>query len=416
MTLVECAEALGSEVPIQIFATDLNAAGIATARAAIYPRAIAAEVSAERLKKFFVKEPNGYRICKALRDRCIFSRHNVLGDPPFSRVDFISCRNVLIYMQPLLQQQILPLLHYALKPGGFLWLGSSETAGNSRALFEVVDATHKIYVRQPGGGLPGTRFQQRSGNGNGAAFSGVRLGLTVPPRAQLLKEAERTLLARYCPPGVVITRDMEILHFRGDTAPYLTPAAGAASLNLLKMLREGLLVSVRGAVMRAAETSAVVRESGLRVRDAATAGELSVAVIPLQPADSELGGFLVLFEEERKPGVTGWGMGASLWCACRRSRAKPRCPNHCRQWPAHARCACSLLMTTSTPSNPRPSFKGSMATRSAPPSPARPPSPWPASFSPRSCSWTSACPAWMATRLPASCGRSPSWTARFSSP
>jgi two-component system CheB/CheR fusion protein len=228
------------------------------------------------------------------------ARHNVLGDPPFSRVDFISCRNVLIYMQPVLQQQIVPLLHYALKPGGFLWLGSSETAGTSRALFDAVNAAHKIYVRQPGGSVPGARFQRWSGESENAGFSSLRSSMTVPPRAQLLKEAERVLLAQYVPPGGIISKDMEILHFRGETAPYLAPAAGAASLNLLKMLREGLLVGVRGAILEATEKGTTVRKSGLPIKDPAGVRELSVAVIPIQPTESNVGGFLVLFEEDAK--------------------------------------------------------------------------------------------------------------------
>jgi len=298
IALAECAEAAGSEVPMQIFATDLNATGIATARAAVYPKSIAHDVSSERLERFFVKESGGYRICKTIRDRCIFSRHNVLGDPPFSRVDLISCRNVLIYMQPVLQQQIVPLLHYALKPGGFLWLGSSETAGTSRSLFEVVDARHKIYVRQAGGSPPGTRFRRWNGDTATGHFPSDHAGSAVPPRTQLLKEAERVLLNKYAPPGVIISPALEIVQFRGDTGPYLTPAAGAASLNLLKMLREGLLVSVRAAILRASDEGKAVREKGLRVKDGKGFLGLSVEVIPIQPGEANAGGYLVLFEED----------------------------------------------------------------------------------------------------------------------
>jgi two-component system CheB/CheR fusion protein len=306
MALTECAEAVGSSVPMQIFATDLNAAGIATARAAWYSKNIVQDVSPERLGRFFVEERGGYRICKAIRDRCIFSRHNVLGDPPFSRVDFISCRNVLIYMQPVLQQQIVPLLHYALKPGGFLWLGSSETAGTSRALFEVVDAVHKIYVRQAGGSPPGTRFRPWNGDATKGRFPPEGSGARVLPRAQLLKEAERVLLGKYAPPGVVISPAMEILQFRGDTGPFLTPAAGTASLNLLKMLREGLLVSVRAAIVRATGEGRAVRETGLQVKDGKGFREMAVEVIPVKAGEANAGGFLVLFVEG---GAAGAGDG-----------------------------------------------------------------------------------------------------------
>ena len=146
----ECAEKMGSAVPLQLFATDVNEECIQRARTGMYPLSLADDISPERLERFFTDDTDGYRISQAIRDRCIFSPHNVLADPPFSRMDFISCRNMLIYMQPVLQQEVLPLLHYALKPGGFLWLGTSETLGNSRSLFDVADARNKIFIRRPG--------------------------------------------------------------------------------------------------------------------------------------------------------------------------------------------------------------------------------------------------------------------------
>lgn len=305
MALTECAEAAGSEVPVQIFATDLNATGITKARSGTYPKSIAEDVSEERLKRFFTEENGGYRICKSIRDRCIFSRHNVLGDPPFSRVDFISCRNVLIYMQPVLQQQVIPLLHYALKPGGFLWLGSSETAGTSRALFEVADARHKIYSRQPGSSPVGTHFRPGQAGTAASHFQADSARPRVTPRAQLLKDAERVLLARFVPPGVTISPEMEILQFHGDTGPFLSPAAGAASLNLLKMLRDGLLVSVRAAILRANEEGGPVREQGLRIKDGAVFRRFSVEVLPVLPGEANAGGYVVSFEEDAAPVAAG---------------------------------------------------------------------------------------------------------------
>ena len=305
MALTESSEEAGSKVPLQIFATDLNAVGVGFARAGIYPKSIADEVSPERLNRFFTEEEDGYRICKSIRERCIFSRHNVLGDPPFSRVDFISCRNVLIYMEPVLQQQIMPLLHYALKPGGFLWLGNSETAGNSRALFEVEDARHKIYHRQPGASPAGTNFRPRSGDPAGEALPAAGLSLRDIPRLDLPKEAERILLTKYAPPGVVVSTGLEIVQFRGDTGAYLTPAPGAASLHLLKMLREGLLVGVRAAIRRAGEEGHAVREEGIRVKCEGGFRELAVEVVPIKAGQAKEAGFLVLFDEGRKPARGG---------------------------------------------------------------------------------------------------------------
>ena len=133
---------------LQLFATDLNPAGIEKARAGVYPKDIDQDVSPERLRRFFTEADGRYRISKTIRDACVFSRHNVLADPPFSRIDLISCRNLLIYLEPVLQQKIVPTLHYALKPTGFLWLGGSETIGTYRNLFETEDAKHKIYAQE----------------------------------------------------------------------------------------------------------------------------------------------------------------------------------------------------------------------------------------------------------------------------
>jgi two-component system, chemotaxis family, CheB/CheR fusion protein len=221
MVFAECADAAGSDVAMQLFATDLNSICVGKARTGVYPTSIEQHVSPARLQRFFTKEEAGYRICKDIRERCIFSRHNVLGDPPFSRVDFISCRNLLIYMEPVLQQQIMALLHYALKPGGHLWLGRSETAGASRALFDVEDKRHKILVRRPGSSAPGLPFRPALGGGRADPFLRSAPALKAVPRADLHKEAERILLAKYVPPGVVISAAMRSSNSGAIPAPIL---------------------------------------------------------------------------------------------------------------------------------------------------------------------------------------------------
>jgi two-component system, chemotaxis family, CheB/CheR fusion protein len=147
MVFAEAAEAAGRHVPLQLFATDLNAVAIEKARAGLYSKDIAEDVSPDRLRRFFAVVDGSYRIAKSIRDMCVFSRHDVLTDPPFSRMDLISCRNLLIYMELATQRRIVPTLHYALKPSGFLWLGTSEAIGAYRHLFEVEDAKHKIYLK-----------------------------------------------------------------------------------------------------------------------------------------------------------------------------------------------------------------------------------------------------------------------------
>lgn len=296
MAWAEFAQAAGSKVPVQVFATDLNEAGVTTARGGVYPKDIAQDVSAERLRRFFVEVDGHYRIAKEIREACVFSRHNVLGDPPFSRIDLISCRNVLIYLERVLQQKVVPTLHYALKPGGFLWLGSSETVGAFRNLFEVEDGKHKIYAKKPGSVTRAGYFPVQHGASPRAGFA------PVPARPSggndLHREADRVLLSKFAPPSVLVTADLEILQYRGDTGAYLAPAPGKASLHLLKMLREGLVGGVRAAVLRAGKEQAPVRHEGLRVRSNGGWRDVAVEVIPLEGVgDGAQGGFLVLFDE-----------------------------------------------------------------------------------------------------------------------
>jgi two-component system CheB/CheR fusion protein len=296
----ELTEAMGSRYPVQVFATDLNGTVIEKARAGMYPKSIEHDVSPERLRRFFAQVDGSYRVSKTIRDMCVFARHNVLTDPPFSQMDLISCRNLLIYLEPALQKKVVPLLHYALKPAGFLVLGGSETIGSYRDLFEVADARHKSYTKKPSTrrvvlGQPSGSRRDREAPGRGRPQQGGSA-------ADAQREADRILLARYVPPGVVVNADLEILQFRGDTGPYLAPAPGKASLSLLRMAREGLAVTLRAAIGKARKQKAPVREQGLLIQSHDGIREVNLEVIPLK--GSSAGGFLVLFEEPAPPPST----------------------------------------------------------------------------------------------------------------
>ncbi len=298
MAFMEAAEEAGSSVPFQLFATDLNPTGIEKARAGVYSKEIAQDVSPARLQRFFTEVNGNYRIAKSIRDACVFSRHNVLADPPFSRIDLISCRNLLIYLEPVLQQRIVPTLHYALKPAGCLWLGGSETIGSFRNLFEAQDTKHKIYLKKAGSNPEPGHFPVQRGGIARSPF----IPITARPNdvADLPREADRVLLTKFAPPGVLVSADLEILQYRGDTGPYLAPSPGKASLGLLKMLREGLLVAVRGAVQRAIKAEAPVREEGLRVKSHGDYLDVAIEVIPVKGQGAKEGGFLILFEDSRR--------------------------------------------------------------------------------------------------------------------
>lgn len=297
MVFMECAEAMGKMVRLQLFATDVNPRCLEQARAGWYPRNSVQDVSPDRLRRFFSEDSGGYRVRRSIRECCVFSRHNLLNDPPFSRVDFISCRNLLIYLEPVLQQKVLPIFHYALKPDGWLWLGSSESVGTTRTLFEPADLRHNIFSRRAHERPLLTRARTQT--------LGVLAPETASPRQPdheaLQRDAERLLLAKYAPPGVVVSAGLEIVQFQGDTSPFLAPASGAASHHLLKMLREGLAGGVREAVQRAQKESAPVRVEGLRVRSTGGLRALAVEVLPIKPdAAGKSLGFVVLFDTAEK--------------------------------------------------------------------------------------------------------------------
>ncbi|HYK26008.1 MAG TPA: CheR family methyltransferase, partial [Steroidobacteraceae bacterium] len=213
--------------PVALYATDLNNAAIERARVGLYPKSIAEDVPAERLRRFFVDVDGGYRVTKSIRDMCIFARQNVLTDPPFSRMDLVSCRNVMIYMESALQRKLLLTLHYALKPQGFLFLGPSETIGSSGELFEQEDVKHKIFLKKPAALRPEQAFPVAPYTPLSNERRVERWG--EQPRdtgAEILREADRVLLTRYVPAGVLINGEGEVMQFRGDTGLYLTPAPG----------------------------------------------------------------------------------------------------------------------------------------------------------------------------------------------
>ncbi|HEX5765576.1 MAG TPA: chemotaxis protein CheB, partial [Woeseiaceae bacterium] len=285
---------------IQVFATDLSdAVSLAKARAGHYPDSIEGEVSPERLRRFFRKENGGYRVVKAIRDLCVFAKQNIAQDPPFSRMDLISCRNVLIYLSPALQKRIIPTFHYALNPGGFLLLGASETVGGFSELFEAVDKTHKIYARK----ATTQRVYPHFSAGRQILRAPANDDAVQPPPTltEWQKEADRLLVSQYAPVGVLVNDRLEVMQFRGRTSPYLEPAPGDASFNLLKMAREGLFVELRSGIAEARDKDAGVERTGVGVRDNGHTRFVDLKIVPLHLPGTTAASFLVLFEEPRPP-------------------------------------------------------------------------------------------------------------------
>ena len=277
---------------VQIFATDISDWALAKARLGYYPESISEEIPADRLARYFTREQQGYRIIKEIRDLCVFARHDVTADTPFSHIDLISCRNVLIYLGPPLQNQVLPTFHFALKPGGFLLLGTSESLGGASKLYETIDERNRLYrsttatrtFRQPP--LP----QPRTGNPS--------MPMPNPsPVIEMQRAADQIVLGRFAPAGALVTDALEIIQFRGRTNPYLEPAPGAVNLNLLTMVPFAVAEALREALAECRrEQRPIVRERVVHARDRSVR-EITFEVIPIRlPTSSTC--FLVLFAEQ----------------------------------------------------------------------------------------------------------------------
>jgi len=294
-----------AEIPVQVFATDISGAAIEKARTGVYPKSIEQDVSAERLRRFFVKSEHGYQIKKGVREMCVFARQNAVKDPPFSKLDLISCRNVMIYLGPPLQKKLLPIFHYALKPSGLLMLGSSETIGAFSDLFVLVDKKEKIYTKKPGRYPPmiAPAATERPGEQRPRGQA-VRSGEELPVVPSLYKEADSLMLSQYAPPGVLVNDELRIVQFRGITSPFLAPSAGEASLDVLQMVREGLRLDLRSAIQKARKTNERVRKEGLPLEFGDRSRRITLDVIPFKATPSKERFFLIVFEEAATGGAS----------------------------------------------------------------------------------------------------------------
>ena len=298
MVLLEVVQEQGVNCAVQIFGTDVSDAAIERARAGVYPETISAEMSPERLRRFFTKTDGGYRVAKAVRDCCVFARQNLTRDPPFSRLDLISCRNVMIYLGSVLQRRIMSIFHYALQPGGYLILGNSETIGSYGELFAVADRRNKIYRKRAALSRVTVDFEPVLPRI--PRVERVPMLEEVVPPSNLFRDADRVMLSRFSPPGVLINENLDVLQFRGRTSLFLEPAAGVASFNVLKMAREGLLAELRSAIHAARKQESPVRREGIRVKTNGDWTLVNVEVIPFIAATKEHYE-LVLFEEAADP-------------------------------------------------------------------------------------------------------------------
>lgn len=300
ITLLEYLREKKKSVPVQFFATDLSDSVIERARRGIYSSAIRHDVPAALLATYFEKTDGKYRVTQALRELMVFATQNLIGDPPFSNLDLISCRNLLIYLDPEQQNRLLPLFHFALKPDGFLLLGRSESVGRAGRLFATVDQREKLFRRREAAVRPVFNFTRS------------QLGkppIARPPRPVGLREAPtkvedrvaQLMLQRYAPTGVLLDCEFVVLQFWGQTGPYLSPVPGKASLNIFKIAREELVLELRAALHQARRTGKPVSKPGLIVTANAQRAALTLVVLPLSGVRGEEPCYLVLFEKAAAP-------------------------------------------------------------------------------------------------------------------
>ncbi len=303
ISLQEYLDETGAAFPVQIFASDISLAAIEKARTGRYLENIAADLTPERLNRYFTKIEGGYQINKNLREMCIFTRHNLIDDPPFSKLDLISCRNVLIYLESV-QKDILPLFHYALKPAGFLMLGASEAAA-SADLFSPADREHRIYAKREAARKPHLFHADARGSRRGAVEGS---SAATSPAAELWggadvrKEVDRILLSKYSPAGVTVDEDLEVIEIRGRASDYLTLPVGKVSFNLMKLIPDtGLFLEVEKLIQQARNSGEPARQERVPYEHNGNPGELNVEVVPLD--SSRKRSTLVLFEPV--PGAAG---------------------------------------------------------------------------------------------------------------
>ena len=286
-----------SKIRVQIFGTDLSESVIEHARAGIYPGAIEKDVPRARLNRFFVKRDGSYQIHRSVRDICTFARQNLTADPPFSRLDLISCRNVLIYLSSELHKRCIPQFHYALNPGGYLILGPAESVGMYDELFKLADKKNKIYTKEaktgpraadliPPRGLELSRFGTTARSGNGVNFN-----------ADILKMADRIILSTYAPAAVVIDHNFLVQQFRGRTDLFLEHTPGPATLNLIQLARPNLVPDLRTTIRRAIKTDKPARAERAKVTLRGKSYEINIQVVPFKVPGADKPWFLVIFDE-----------------------------------------------------------------------------------------------------------------------
>ena len=285
---------------LQIYATDLDANAIEIARRGVYPKNISVDVAPERLNRFLVAEEDGYRIRKEIREMVIFAPQNLISDPPFTKLDILTCRNLLIYLSPELQKKLLPLFHFSLNPGGILLLGSAETIGSFGELFTPIDGKARLYRRSHADSrLSAVQLPTSPVPSSSAATADRQVGQTF----SLQSLADQVLLQRFSPAAVLTSDQGDILYINGRTGKYLEAASGKANWNIYAMAREGLRLELASAFQKARRHKGVVTVPRVKVEDARGALEVGLSVEALEQPEPLRGMVMIVFHELAEPAV-----------------------------------------------------------------------------------------------------------------
>lgn len=297
--LLESMKKSGKHFQLQIFATDIDKGAIEIARAGIYPANITVDVSPERLENFFIKTENSYKIKNEIREIVVFAVHNVIKDPPFLKLDLLSCRNVLIYMGAELQKKIMPLFHYALNPSGVLFLGPSENIGNSSDMFSVAANKWKIFRARKTGAVPLAAMDLRLPKTREKEQKEILAVEKVKQRVEMGIGAatEKFLVENYSPSCVVVNEKGDILYIHGKTGRYLEPAAGKAALNVLDMAREGLKLELMSFFRRAVSRKKDVVAEGIQVKTNGGFHTIKLEIKHIKKPEHLEGLLLIIFRE-----------------------------------------------------------------------------------------------------------------------
>ncbi|MES2276462.1 MAG: CheR family methyltransferase [Bacteroidota bacterium] len=291
MCLQELLGDKAAAMKIQIFATDISETAITKARTGIYTPTELDGISPSRLQQFFSKHDGNYHVSKAIRDMCVFASHNLLKDPPFSKIDLVSCRNVMIYLEPVLQKKALSTFHYSLNEDGFLMLGKSETIGSNTDIFTAVSNAEKIYARKG----PLGRLMTLRASGHEKTFREIDKSIQKEStNKDVFKIADEAMLATFMPPGVLVNEKFDIIQFRGSTETWLVPPSGKPSFNILKMAREGLTFELRNILHQAKKTNLPARKTAVFFKLNDIQHFVNIHAIPLKDTPDPY--FLIVFQ------------------------------------------------------------------------------------------------------------------------